>query len=277
MGSGGDGRDGAAAWDVARPARPGRVAGVGMAGFRSRKTDPIELRVVPHPSVTLVVEFGDGPLVVDDATGRRQLGGLVAGLAPSAVRMRGQNIQCIEVRLSPVVAHAALGARPGELDRAVVALDDVLALDAERVREQLADAASWDDRFALTEALFARRVASCPPADPEVAWAWERIVASGGGVRVEDLAVEVGWSRKRLWTRFRSQVGLPPKRAARLVRFHHAANRLAAGDSAALVAAECGYVDQSHLHRDVQAFSGVTPVTLAGDPGFAADHVGFAS
>jgi AraC-like DNA-binding protein len=264
-------------WDVARPARHAQAAGIGMAGFRSRSANPVEMRVVPHPALTLVVEFGAGALVVDDATGRRQLGGLVGGLAPNAVRMRGGNIQCVEARLSPLLAHAVLGTRPGELDRAVVGLDDVWGRwEVERIRERLADAVSWDDRFSLMRALFTRRIASGPPVDAEVALAWERIVATRGAARVEDLAAEVGWSRKRLWTRFRSQVGLPPKRAATLVRFHHAAHRLAAGHSAALVAAECGYVDQSHLHRDVQAFSGATPAALADDPGFVADHVGFA-
>jgi AraC-like DNA-binding protein len=232
--------------------------------------------VVPHPAVTLVAEFGAGPLIVDDGLGRRELGGLVGGLAPTPVRLRGHDIECVEVRLSPPVAHAVLGVCPGDLDRAVVALDDLWGRDGSRIREQLGDAASWDDRFAIVDALLTRRAGEGRSMDPEVAWAWDSIVAGRGGVRVEDLAVELGWSRKRLWTRFGSQVGLPPKRAARLVRFHHAAHRLAAGHSAARVAADCGYTDQSHLHRDVVAFSGVTPTTLAGDHEFAADHAGFA-
>ena len=112
--------------------------------------------------------------------------------------------------------------------------------------------------------------------DPEVAWAWDRITISQGRVRVEELAAEVGWSRKRLWSRFGSQIGLPPKRAARLVRFDHAAHRLAAGERAARVAAEGGYADQSHLHRDVVAFTGVTPATAAGGPWLAVDDLAWA-
>jgi len=106
-----------------------------------------------------------------------------------------------------------------------------------------------------------------------VAFAWGQMVASRGRVRVEQLAAEVGWSRKRLWSRFGSQIGLTSKRSARLIRFDHAAHRLAAGHSAALVAAESGYADQSHLHRDVMAFAGVTPTAVAVAPWLAVDPV----
>jgi AraC-like DNA-binding protein len=100
---------------------------------------------------------------------------------------------------------------------------------------------------------------------------------AGGQVRVEQLAAELGWSRKRLWARFRSQIGLTPKRAAQLVRFDHAAHRLAAGHSAAQVAAESGYADQSHLNREVMAFAGVTPTAVAVAPWLAVDPVAWAS
>lgn len=92
-------------------------------------------------------------------------------------------------------------------------------------------------------------------------------------MRVDGLADEVGWSRKRLWSRFRSQLGITPKRAARLVRFDHAAHLLAAGHAAASVATESGYVDQSHLHREVKTFAGLTPTAVAVAPWLAIDDV----
>ena len=113
--------------------------------------------------------------------------------------------------------------------------------------------------------------------DPEVAFAWDQIEAGRGQVRVDRLAAEAGWSRKRLWSRFRSQVGITPKRAAQLVRFDHAAHRLAAGHSPSRVAAEGGYVDQSHLHREVMAFAGVTPAAVAVAPWLAVDDVAWAA
>jgi AraC-like DNA-binding protein len=174
--------------------------------------------------------------------------------------------------LSPVVAHAVLGAG-AELSGTVVALDDLWGSEAVRIQEQLRAAASWEDRFVIAEAVLGRRQETSRAVDPEVAFAWGQLVACRGRVRVERLAAETGWSRKRLWSRFRSQIGLTPKRAARLVRFDHAARLLAAGRSAAVVAADSGYADQSHLHRDVLAFAGMTPAAAAVTPFLAVDDV----
>jgi len=175
-----------------------------------------------------------------------------------------------------VAAHTVLGAC-SELGGTVAALDEVWGRDAARTQEQLRAAGSWDDRFAIAQAALARRHEAGRAADPEVAFAWDQMVTTQGQVRVEQLAAETGWSRKRLWSRFRSQIGLTPKRAAQLVRFDHAAHRLAAGHSAALVAAETGYADQSHLHRDVVAFAGVTPRAVAAAPWLAVDPIAWAA
>jgi AraC-like DNA-binding protein len=247
-----------------------------MAGFSDRAQDQVDLPVVPYPAVTLVIDLSHGPLLVEDASGQPQRGSLAAGLAPGAVRARGRDIECLQVRLSPVVAHAVLGAC-SELGGMVVALDDLWGHRAARTEEQLRAAGSWDDRFAIAQAALARLYEAGRAADPEVAFAWAQMVTSRGQVRVDQLAAETGWSRKRLWSRFRSQIGLTPKRAAQLIRFDHAAHRLAAGHSAALVAAESGYADQSHLHRDVVAFAGVTPRAVAVAPWLAVDDIAWAA
>jgi AraC-like DNA-binding protein len=272
----GPGGGAAELWDIATPSRRARLPGVSMAGFRANSADLVDMSVVPYPAVTVFIDFGDA-LLVDDATGQRQRGSVVTGLAPGAVfRGLGHDIECLQVRLSPVVAHAALDASAA-ISGTVVALGDLWGRDAARFHEQLRDAASWDDRFTIAEAALARRQEAGRPVDPEVALAWRQMVVSRGRARVEELAAGAGWSRKRLWSRFRSQIGLTPKRAAQLVRFDHAAHRLAAGHSAALVAADSGYADQSHLHRDVMAFAGLTPTTVAKAPWLMVDPVAWAA
>lgn len=276
-------------WDIAVPSRPGRLPGVSMAGFRQRGGGPVDLQVVPYPAVTLVVDLADGLVVVDDADpdpdagagagghddddGNRWRGALVAGLAPGRVRGLGRDVECLQVRLAPTVAHRVLG-DAATLGGTVTGLDDLWGRDAtRRLRERLHTAPTWDDRFAIADAALARRHDDGRAVDPETAAAWGRLVATRGRVRVDRLAAEVGWSRQRLWSRFRSQIGLTPKRAARLVRFDHAAHRLAAGHDPARVAAEGGYVDQSHLHRDTVAFTGSTPTAVAAAPWLAVDDV----
>jgi hypothetical protein len=100
-----------------------------MAGFRGRGMTAVSYRAIPHPAVTLALEFGAGPLIVNDAAGRQQRGSLVAGLGfgPDAVWVRDETFEAVQVRLSPVVVRTVLGVSPADLDGAVVALDDLWA------------------------------------------------------------------------------------------------------------------------------------------------------
>ncbi|WP_035748412.1 AraC family transcriptional regulator [Glycomyces sp. NRRL B-16210] len=259
--------------DIAVPPRSGRLPGVGMAGFRHHTPALMDLDMVAHPSVTLLFDLGESEAIVYDAQGRRERGSVVIGLAPGDLRAsaRGPG-ECLQIRLGPIAAAAVLDAA-SELGGNLVSLIDFWGADAARIEERLRDTRSWDERFAIAAEVLKGRIVERPPVDAEVAHIWQRTLAGRGRVRVEDLADEVGWSRKRLWSRFRAQLGISPKRAARLVRFDHAAHRLAAGQAAARVAAESGYADQSHLHREAKAFTGLTPTAVAAAPWLAIDDV----
>jgi AraC-like DNA-binding protein len=79
-------------------------------------------------------------------------------------------------------------------------------------------------------------------------------------VRIGDLVAEAGCSHRHLTSLFRREVGLTPKRAARVLRYESAARRLRGhAVTPAVVAAECGYTDQAHLTREFRRFSGITP------------------
>jgi len=243
-----------------------------MAGFRQHAAALVDIAMVAHPSVTLVVDLTEGDGLVYDAHGRRQRGSFAAGLLPGQLRAGGWRGECLQIRLSPIAASTVLGAS-AELTGIVAALEDVWGRDAGQFEDRLHAAMSWDERFTIAADALSRRLGARRPADPEVAHTWRRTLTSRGRVRVDGLADEVGWSRKRLWSRFRSQLGITPKRAAQLVRFDHAAHLLAAGHPAASVAADSGYADQSHLHREVKAIAGLTPSAVAAAPWLAIDDV----
>ncbi|RST19550.1 AraC family transcriptional regulator [Streptomyces sp. WAC05374] len=256
-------------WEVARPGGASPVAGVRMAGFRDRVGQALDLRVLPQPAVVLVLGLGNDPFMVEGGTGHRPSTSpnpkpsLVASLSPGFPRIRGRDVECVEMCLTPGAAYALLGVSPHELEGAIVGLEDLWGRQERQLRERLVAATTWQERFTLVSEFLVRRAARGPSMTPEVAGVWDTIVAQGGRVRVDALAASCGWSRKRLWSRFSAQIGLTPKRAAMLVRFDGAARALRGGASAADVALAHGYADQSHLHRDVLAFAGCTPGALA--------------
>jgi AraC-like DNA-binding protein len=72
---------------------------------------------------------------------------------------------------------------------------------------------------------------------------------------------EAGLSHRRLLTLFSGDVGLPPKRFCRILRFqgvHAAAQRTLRIDWTDL-ALSCGFYDQPHLANEFRRLSGLTP------------------
>lgn len=208
----------------------------------------------PTPTATVIVNTGAA------------FGGLPAafatGLADThAVVEQFGAIECVDLKLTPLGAYTLLGVPLDELTNAVVDLADVLGPDAARLTERLANTPGWPARFAVLDEFLLARARSGPVPSPQVRWAWRRLVETAGAVPVGELAQEVGWSRRHLVTRFRQQVGLPPKTLARVVRFESLLARLrrSGGAGWARLAAECGYYDQAHMNRDFREFAGTTP------------------
>ena len=114
-------------------------------------------------------------------------------------------------------------------------------------------------RYSDAEAALLARLRPVAGPRPEVAQAWRLILASGGRRAIESVAEEVGSSRRRLLTTFRAEYGLSPKGVARLARFERARRLAGTGLPLAQVAAEAGYVDQSHLTREWRGFAGRPP------------------
>jgi AraC-like DNA-binding protein len=206
------------------------------------------------------------PLVVKTVDSRHRPAAFAMGAHGSFTVLEGACAPFhLEVLLAPLGAYRPLGQPPAELGGRPLDLVEVLGADGRRLAEQLRDTPSWRRRLALVDRFLLERLERGPRPAPEVGWAWERLVASGGAVPIGQLAREVGWSHKHLLTRFRQQVGLRPKTAARLVRFDGVWRRL--DEDRPLdwgrVAAEVGYADQAHLVREFRQFTGTTPTAFA--------------
>lgn len=248
------------------PALDGLVRG--YAGFWERSAGPLRRRELPTSEVVLILDLGRGWRVFDpaDPTGPGvPHGSFAAGLDDRAgdVEHPGE-ARCVQVNLTPIGARALLGVPMHELAGRVVALEELVGAEGPLLVERLEGARNWTQRFALLDRVLARRAERGPAPRPDVVWAWRRLERTDGALSVSELARELSCSRRHLTARFREEIGMPPKRFARLLRFRRAIALLeGAGDpTLAEVAAGCGYFDQAHFNRDFRAFAGLTPTQL---------------
>lgn len=235
-----------------------------VAGFTEHVDGPLFRRELPTGSVTLILGFGE-PIRISSATGTGTFTSFFAGMHEIPVGTEhGGALRCIQVDLSPLGAYQLLGMPMSELTDAVVG-PGLLPLPGWRdLGERLAALAGWPERFDLLDHALGSRFEDGPSADPEVRWVWGRLSRSHGAVPVGALAAEVGWSRRHLTARFRGQVGLTPKPAARVLRFRHALSLITAGRAASIsdAAAAAGYADHSHLVREFRRLAGAPPSAL---------------
>jgi AraC-like DNA-binding protein len=256
----------------ARPAGPLRPFVAFYSGYRQAGVAPGRHRGLPSPYLTLIFTLDD-PLEVVVHPDPRQPSGrydaLIGGLhlTPALITHPGRQ-SGVQVALRPLGCRALFGLPAAELAFADLQAADVLGTRlVDEVRDRLRAAAGWPARFAALDGVLLRhlRADAFQPA-PEVVHACRRLLGEPSSVAA--VAAEVGWSARYLTDRFRAEVGLRPKEAARVARFDRARRQLTAATRLADLAAEHGFSDQSHLVREFHAFAGCTPT------GWLADEAG---
>lgn len=229
-------------------------------------------KIVPRGTVELIFNLGP-PHCTLDPEGHGCLGtyteAWISGLhdhplitAPtSETRTTGSLLVAASL---PAAALWGLFGLPGHVLRNTVReLSDIVdAAEVTRLRQRMHEASATSQRFEiLAEYLARRRSKSGRPVSPLVNRALGLLRGEGGDTRIDELSVACGASRKHLASRFREEVGMSPKRYARIVRFAEALRRLRApgAPNMANLAQSCGYYDQAHLVREFRALSGETP------------------
>ena len=191
-------------------------------GYEEWEASGFLRREMPRHGVALILGFGDSMEVfAGEAEGPvRTVGAFVVGnqSGSSLTGVRGHQLGA-QVELTPAGALALFG-DVGDLNDAVIPLDEALGARGTRLVGRLSETPSWDARLQLLDEFFG--CDDVPAISPEVAWLRRQLEASKGRARVEPLMDETGWSRRYVTARFRRQLGVAPKAYARLLRFDHA-------------------------------------------------------
>ena len=236
--------------------------------YAERDTQFVRRRELPTGTAVLVFNLGP-ELRVEHPLETRTIfaGGTGFYTGPSATYAVTETDGAQEggqVMLTLPGARRLFGRPLGEVGDRLTEPADLLGAAAREITGRLMDARSPGHRLAILEQAMASRFADGRAAPPDLEWAWERLRASAGRVRVGAPAAELGCSRKHLTLRFHHEFGMPPKLFGRILRFDRAMHLLRRQPSPgwAELALACGYADQAHLVREVRAFAGSPPAAF---------------
>jgi AraC-like DNA-binding protein len=227
-------------------------------------------RTLPNGELMLLFHLGPGQRLTErDGAPCEELvsGAILAGLQerPSTMETFERHTRVAGLRLLPVGAWLLLGGLPqSELVGRILDAEAVLGGGAglEALRQQMGEARDLGMALELLEAWLEARLTTSRAPAPIAQTAEGLLRAAGGTLRIDALADATSLSTRRLRSVFQREVGVPPKRLARILRFRGALERLATAPAIDLMqlALECGYYDQAHLYRDFRDLADMTPL-----------------
>jgi AraC-like DNA-binding protein len=219
------------------------VAAVAAGSWYGRPGWTRSLRVLPDGCADLVWNGRELSIVITAETPLRVW-------LPPAEWVAGIRLRC-------GVAGSVLGQAMSELRVGATPLRELWGAQARRAEERLADSRSFADGRSVLESLIATR-----RFEPRRF----SMTALASGARMAEVAGKMGVSERSLRRMVAHEVGGGPKQLQRVLRFQRFLRRLesvAFGQtSLAVVAAELGYADQSHLGRECRRLSGSSPASL---------------
>ena len=218
-------------------------------------------RLFPSPALDLVVHLDEPYRVVAPSGERRFPVACVSGILSSPVVMEAppSRARIVNVRLRPTGARALFGVPLSEVTGRTVDLGDLIARDTSELVDRCNAARAASERMSIIARWIDKRIA-LRVAGP-VAWMVSRIDRHHGAISIDALRDRIGLSWARLAAEFRDQVGVTPKRYARLVRFQRALALAHESPELPLssLALSAGYYDQAHMTGDFRTFAGITP------------------
>lgn len=228
-------------------------------------------RILPSGAMQLLVNLHEDELRTYGSHGgpaRRTRGATLAGAFVDHFEIdTAEQRAIVGVAFHPGGAYPFLKMPADDLHGSEAELGDVWGRDGAVLRERLLECASPQARLAVLDAMLLARAVHPLRRDPAMLRA---IAGLERGEAVAAVGEGLGLSPRRLIDRFSAQVGMTPKRFARVRRFQRVLALLTSGRAPpwAELALQCGYYDQAHFIHEFTALSGLHPTAYAArEPG----------
>jgi AraC-like DNA-binding protein len=178
----------------------------------------------------------------------------------SRLIIRG-DIESLVIMFQPFGFHALFDIPTTLLSNAGTEGHSLLGAPVSRLHQQLGNLREFPQRAAALDAFFIQQLATVQSADP-VYKALHLLTSTENGVRVSDVARQMGVSQRQLQRKSLAYAGVPPKTLARIARFSQALRlRTERSLSWTEIAHASQYHDHMHMIRDFREFAGEAPTS----------------
>ena len=183
-------------------------------------------------------------------------------IEPSVMAYKQAAFTTVHVIFKPTTLNTLFGINASQLAPGWIGPQECKALD---LTSQLMEARSGQEQMTLLTTFLVALLKQEKPRDMLVEESLRLIHTHMGSLHVKDLLNTFHLSERQFERRFTQAVGLTPQTYLRVKRFNAAIHLIKTRRFARLtdVAAALNFTDQSHLIRDIKAFSGMTPTRLA--------------
>lgn len=152
-----------------------------------------------------------------------------------------------------------------EIKNTFLSFEDLFGPTVNALEERIAETQMVDQKVALMQQFLVRQLCMQERASPLLDYSVEALTKSHGMLPIGELEQQTGYTRRYLDRLFQSMVGLPPKRLAAVLRFHHFYSAWAQSGALDFYREELHgfYYDQAHFIREFRRFSGMAPRSFA--------------
>jgi AraC-like DNA-binding protein len=195
-----------------------------------------------------------------DAT--EQPSALVVGVMERAIALApARRFETLGVRFTPTGLACLCDVPASALSDRLTPAEAVAGPGLARVIATVASAESMGQALNLLRSDLGRLFSRMPTPPRTLVAALRLIDRTSGTISMDRLASHTGATARWLERQFNATVGLPPKRYARVVRFHRACQAIvsAPGMPGADLALRHGYYDQAHFGNEFKSFTGWAP------------------
>lgn len=186
----------------------------------------------------------------------------IAGLqmSPRYVESYGQSEMMI-VQFKTLGAYELLGVPLVEYKNYFIGLDLINSELANQTWERLCESKSISEMFSVGQEFLASLISDSPSLNYKSYNAINLLLKKESGMKVRDMCLNLGVSRKHLNYLFNTYVGVSPKSFLQLKRFRKSLQLLSQSkiDCLTNLAYEIGYFDQPHFINDFKKMTGLTP------------------